>query len=48
MKLYHGNNIKISTPEIRMIGHYKDFGFGFYCTNLEKQAKRWALTNRIL
>jgi len=46
MKLYHGSNIKISTPEIRMIGHYKDFGFGFYCTNLEKQAKRWALTKR--
>ncbi len=27
-------------------GHYKDFGYGFYCTRLEKQAKRWALTKR--
>lgn len=23
-----------------------DFGYGFYCTNIEKQAKRWALTKR--
>lgn len=46
MNLFHGSNIKISTPEIRMSGYYKDFGFGFYCTNLEKQAKRWALTKR--
>ena len=27
-------------------GFYKDFGYGFYCTNLEKQAKRWALTKK--
>ena len=25
-------------------GYFKDFGYGFYCTNIEKQAKRWALT----
>ena len=24
----------------------EDFGYGFYCTILEKQAKRWALTKR--
>ncbi len=27
-------------------GFYKDFGYGFYCTITEKQAKRWALTKR--
>lgn len=27
-------------------GHYKDFGYVFYCTALEKQARRWALTKR--
>lgn len=25
---------------------YKDFGYGFYCINFEKQAKRWALTKK--
>ena len=33
-------------PRILINGHYKDFGYGFYCTNIEKQAKRWALTRR--
>ena len=26
--------------------HHKDFGYGFYYTNLKRQAKRWALTKR--
>jgi len=46
MQLFHGSSIKISKPEILTSGHYKDFGFGFYCTNIEKQAKKWALTKR--
>ena len=33
-------------PRIIQNGFYKDFGYGFYCTNLEKQAKRWALTRK--
>lgn len=44
--LYHGSNIEVPNPKVLINGHYKDFGFGFYCTNLEKQAKRWALTKR--
>lgn len=28
-------------------GNYKDFGYGFYCTKLEKQAKRWAMSKRL-
>lgn len=44
--LYHGSNVVVSTPKIMINGHYKDFGYGFYCTNIEKQAKRWALTRK--
>lgn len=44
--LYHGSNVTVSVPRILINGHYKDFGYGFYCTKLEKQAKRWALAKR--
>ena len=44
--IYHGSNVKVSNPKILVNGHYKDFGYGFYCTNIEKQAKRWALTKK--
>ncbi|QSX06449.1 DUF3990 domain-containing protein [Sedimentibacter sp. zth1] len=44
--IYHGSNVIVEYPEIQVKGYYKDFGFGFYCTSLEKQAKRWALTKR--
>lgn len=46
MILYHGTNVIVRHPEIRVAGYNKDFGFGFYCTKLERQAKRWALTKR--
>lgn len=44
--IYHGSNVIVPEPKILINSHYKDFGFGFYCTNIEKQAKRWALTKR--
>ena len=44
--LYHGSNIIVQKPQIITNGFYKDFGYGFYCTFLEKQAKRWALTKK--
>lgn len=44
MEIYHGSNINIEASQIKITGYYKDFGFGFYCTLLEKQACRWALT----
>lgn len=44
--IYHGSNTAVEKPRILINGHYKDFGYGFYCTNIEKQAKRWALTRR--
>ena len=43
---YQGDNYVLNEPKIYFDGSYKDFGYGFYCTNFEKQAKRWALTKR--
>jgi hypothetical protein len=44
--IYHGSNVEVTKPKILVNGYYKDFGYGFYCTNYEKQARRWALTKR--
>ena len=44
--LYHGSNVEVASPSILQNGFYKDFGYGFYCTSYEKQAKRWAMTRR--
>lgn len=44
--LYHGSNVIVSKPKVLTHGFYKDFGYGFYCTNIEKQAKRWALLKK--
>lgn len=44
--IYHGSNMEVSRPRILQNGFYKDFGYGFYCTNFEKQAKRWAMSRK--
>lgn len=44
--VFHGSNQIVKTPRILVQGFYKDFGYGFYCTKLEKQALRWATTKR--
>lgn len=44
MTIYHGSNQIVSEPKILTQGFYKDFGYGFYCTRIQKQAERWALT----
>ncbi|MDO4163299.1 MAG: DUF3990 domain-containing protein [Bacteroides sp.] len=44
MEIYHGSNMAIECPQVKATGFYKDFGFGFYCTLLERQAQRWAMT----
>lgn len=44
--LFHGSNIVVRKPEVLVSSFYKDFGDGFYCTNLEKQARKWAMTRR--
>ena len=46
MMLYHGSNVLVEKPQILVSGFYKDFGYGFYCTNIETQARKWALTKR--
>lgn len=43
---YQGDNKVLDEQKIYLDGSYKDFGYGFYCTNFEKQAKRWALTKK--
>ena len=43
MILYHGSKEVVEYPEIRKARFNKDFYFGFYCTNIEKQAERWAI-----
>ena len=40
--LYHGSSQIVTEPEIRIATFNKDFYFGFYCTLLPEQAKRWA------
>lgn len=38
MKLYHGSNIAVETIDFDKCKPYKDFGRGFYLTEIEKQA----------
>lgn len=33
--IYHGSNVEVANPKILINGHYKDFGYGLYCTNIE-------------
>jgi hypothetical protein len=42
MKVYHGGYGAVEKPEILKSRFPKDFGEGFYCTKLKKQAVRWA------
>lgn len=43
MILYHGSQKTVEAPEIRIAKYNKDFYYGFYCTILQEQAKRWAV-----
>lgn len=42
MKLYHGSNMAVTLPEIRIPDRKLDFGAGFYLTSSREQAERWA------
>lgn len=42
MKLYHGSNTAIETIDFNKCKPYKDFGRGFYLTEIEEQAKLMA------
>lgn len=39
MILYHGSNMKIEKVDLSKCKPYKDFGQGFYCTTIKKQAE---------
>lgn len=43
--VYHGSSLEVKDPKILITKKSKDFGYGFYVTNIENQAKRWALRN---
>ena len=42
MRLYHGSNEVISAIDISKGKKYKDFGQGFYTTQIEEQAVLWS------
>ena len=42
MRLYHGSNIEIDNINLAMCRPYKDFGQGFYLTDIEEQAQKMA------
>lgn len=42
MRLYHGSNVEIHEIDLRMCRPYKDFGKGFYLTDIRNQADRMA------
>ena len=43
MKLFHGSNVDIDSISLAMCRPYKDFGRGFYLTDIEGQAERMAV-----
>ena len=40
MRLYHGSNIDICDINLAMCRPYKDFGRGFYLTDIQQQAEK--------
>lgn len=40
--VYHGSNIAFDQIDLSKSHNRRDFGRGFYCTILEKQAQEWA------
>lgn len=43
MRLYHGSNIVIDSINLAMCRPYKDFGRGFYLTDIREQAEKMAI-----
>jgi len=43
MILYHGGIASVEKPVIRHSLASRDFGTGFYCTDIRNQAEKWAL-----
>jgi hypothetical protein len=43
MILYHGSNVKIIDIDLSKARPFKDFGRGFYLTEIKEQAQRMAI-----
>ena len=41
--LYHGSNVRIEEIDLNRCHPYKDFGKGFYLTDIEEQARQMAV-----
>lgn len=41
MKLYHGSNVEVRKPSLRIGRKNTDFGRGFYTTTQKEQAEHW-------
>ncbi|MBU3107012.1 DUF3990 domain-containing protein [Clostridium gasigenes] len=49
--LFHGSNLIVEYPEIRLHKFTKDFSWGFYCTNSNIQAEKFTKkykTNKVI
>lgn len=42
MILYHGSNVTVERPKLIKQNRFLDFGFGFYTTTNDEQAKSFA------
>jgi len=42
MNVFHGSDVPVPSPRIRLEERYMDFGAGFYTTSNLQQAERWA------
>lgn len=43
IKLYHGSNVKITAIDLSLCNPNKDFGQGFYLTDIREQAEQMAI-----
>lgn len=41
MRLYHGSNVEVHKPSLRLSRNKTDFGKGFYTTTSAEQAEHW-------
>jgi hypothetical protein len=45
--IYHGGTDIVKTPKILQIYKGRDFGVGFYTTNIKSQAEKWAVRQKL-
>jgi hypothetical protein len=42
IEIYHGSTVAVEAPQIILSEKGRDFGVGFYTTDIKEQAIRWA------